>query len=147
MRFCLFYTGQYAYISPANIFTDTGQVGRLISTKIPTNAGDKCVSFYYEMNGKHIGYLDFFIRTMNTKKFYTYWSVKGHHGNYWQRGAFTIPNRNEPYEVWYLLIWLTLLCQVYSNSATLTGHLFAKALLVQLPFLWRSRKIRNKKNY
>jgi len=88
----------YAYLS-AKTPEDDYKMGRLISNVVEDFSSDQCVSFYYQMNGKHIKYLDFFIKTTEKDLFFTYWSRKDHQGNRWRKGAFTIPKQPESYEV------------------------------------------------
>lgn len=91
--------GRYAYLSATDPFYHNAQVGRLISNKIPANKDGRCVTFYYQLNGKNINYLDWYIKIVDKQEFYTYWQRNGHQGNYWQRGAFSIPPRGDPYEI------------------------------------------------
>ena len=95
--------GRYALVAGTDPLQHTNQVARLISRQIDPRNGNLCVTFYYQLNGKSIGYLDFFIKTVKSKQFETFWSRKGHQGNYWKKGAFTIPAQSEPYEVYTLV--------------------------------------------
>ena len=88
----------YAYLTSRKS-EENGKAGRLISNAIDDTSDDHCVSFYYQLNGKKIRYLDFFIRTTTSKSFVNLWSMKEHQGNVWKRGGFTIPKQSEGYEV------------------------------------------------
>ena len=91
-------TGYYAYIesSPPRY---PGQVSRLRSKWwIPKNFGKKCMSFFYNMNGKHIGYLDLFLKT-KSGKFVNLWRKTGHQAPEWRNAEVQLKKMNEPYLV------------------------------------------------
>ena len=93
--FC-FYLAQYAFLTSRGSWEDQ-KVARIISPMVK-NKDSICVSFYYQMNGKSIGYLDMYIKT-KSKKFITYWMREGHQGNEWKKSSFTVPKQDEEYQV------------------------------------------------
>ncbi|XP_063774936.1 LOW QUALITY PROTEIN: MAM domain-containing glycosylphosphatidylinositol anchor protein 1 [Pseudophryne corroboree] len=82
-----------------------GDKARLISpmynvtTKFPSHKVSYCVSFYYHMYGRHIGYLNMVLRVMNigtTNS--TVWSKNGNLGNRWQHASVHI-SPSGPFQV------------------------------------------------
>ena len=89
--------GYYAVLVAENKYKDNNKVGELISSAIRTPNNDKCVVFYYMMNGASITHLQIFVRVNN--KYFKLWHKVGHQGNYWQRGAFSLPKSDVKYYV------------------------------------------------
>ncbi|XP_072266112.1 MAM domain-containing glycosylphosphatidylinositol anchor protein 1 isoform X4 [Pyxicephalus adspersus] len=81
-----------------------GDRARLISpmynvtvAKIKPKAPSYCISFYYHMYGRHIGYLNVLLRTMNSGDT-PVWSLSGNNGNKWQLANIQI-NPARPFQV------------------------------------------------
>lgn len=87
---------QYAYIS-ATSPSQSDKRGWLISKTIPANKGPVCVSFYYNMNGRQMGALNFLVRKLG--KLWLYWQRKELQTGDWKQGAFSIRKQNVSYEV------------------------------------------------
>ncbi|XP_066927592.1 uncharacterized protein [Clytia hemisphaerica] len=95
-----FITKHYAFLSGK--FEDSNvkyKDGRLISEPIFEFNQTHCVTFYYQLNGRNIKHMDLYIRLIKSGGFKNFWSLKGHQGNSWKRGAFTIDEQKEPYEI------------------------------------------------
>ena len=70
----------------------------LKSSEFPANSGDKCLSFYYNMNGKNMGTLKVTIRYKSGSSIEG-WQKSGHQGNQWNPAAVNLPASTEPYTV------------------------------------------------
>ncbi len=108
--FCL--SGTYAYIegSPPR-WPD--EVARLVSKDFPKEFGDHCMTFFYIMKGKHIGYLDLHLKT-ESKEIMNLWHKNGHQGPDWYNAAVNLPDLEEPYKV---------MLRVLGSGQTLTINL------------------------
>eukprot|EP00794_Sanderia_malayensis_P012311 gene12311-13581_t len=89
--------GTYAFIegSPPR-WPD--EIARLISKDIPAEFGDHCLTFYYIMKGKHIGYLDVHLKTASNE-IMNLWRKNGHQGPDWYNAAVNLPDLEEPFKV------------------------------------------------
>ena len=89
--------GTYAYVegSPPRW---PNEVARLISKKFMPGFVEECFTFYYLMNGKHIGYLDLSIKTQSGKMTNLF-RKNGHQGPDWINAAVNIPDMKEPFFV------------------------------------------------
>ena len=74
------------------------EVARLISKKFMPGFIEECFTFYYLMNGKHIGYLDLSIKTQSGKLI-SLFRKNGHQGPDWINAAVNIPEMKEPFFV------------------------------------------------
>ena len=99
-RFLFRTAANYAYMTSKK-YEENGFTGRIISNAIDDPSNDHCISFYYQLNGKRIQNLDVFIRTIESETFTNFWTMRGHQGNTWKRGGFTIPKQAERYEVFF----------------------------------------------
>lgn len=99
--------GYYAVLKGNDPFMDNNKIGELISRPIRTPDSHKCVVFYFVMNGRSISYLRFYIRVNN--KFYKVWERNGHQGNFWQKGAISLPKSDVTYHVRLFRIYLVLI--------------------------------------
>jgi len=86
--------GYYAYVEAGSL--DHYKKVTLKSSEFPANFGDKCLTFYYNMNGKSMGSLIVKI-VYNSGSSMWIWDKKGHQGNYWKAAATNLPNSNEPF--------------------------------------------------
>ena len=91
------YPGHYAILKARDDIKDVDKIGELVSQVMRTSEGPKCIVFWYLMNGKSVNYLDISLRINN--KHFKVWQRKGHQGNYWHRGAFSLPKTEVEYYV------------------------------------------------
>ena len=95
--------GSYAYLSSIRQ-NDDQQLGRIHSPIIPAYSSKKCLTFYYQLNGRGVYYLDVHILLQGPQQqnfIQKYWRRFGHQGNYWQRGAVSITSWSNPYRVMF----------------------------------------------
>ena len=59
---------------------------------------EHCFTFYYMMNGKHIGYLDLSVKTKSNQMINLF-RKNGHQGNDWINAAVNLPDLNESFSV------------------------------------------------
>ena len=85
-------SGHYALLAARDPFKHVHQIGELISEPVDTSKGPKCAVFHFLMNGRTVRSLSVYLRLNN--KYHKVWTRAGHQGNYWHRGAFTIPQVN-----------------------------------------------------
>lgn len=90
------FVGYYAYIEAGSL--DHRKKVTLQSAEFPANFGDKCLKFYYNMNGKSMGSLAVILKYKSGSSMWV-WDKAGHQGNYWKAASAYIPNSNEPYTV------------------------------------------------
>ncbi|XP_065068435.1 uncharacterized protein LOC135693793 [Rhopilema esculentum] len=88
--------GYYAYVEAGSI--DHGKRAILKSPEFHANSGDKCLSFYYNMNGKKMGTLKVIIRYKSGSSIEG-WQKSGHQGNHWNPAAVNLPASTEPYTI------------------------------------------------
>ena len=74
------------------------EVARLISKEFPANFKLKCFTFFYQMNGKHVGYLDIHMKT-TSGEIINLWRKNGHQGNNWYNAAVDLPAANSNFKV------------------------------------------------
>ena len=70
----------------------------LESPYFSANSGDKCMRFYYNMNGKDMGTLRVMLIYQSGSSMWI-WDKTGHQGNYWKEAAANLANSKEPFKV------------------------------------------------
>lgn len=70
----------------------------LLSSELPANFGQKCLSFYYSMNGKNMGSLTLTLLLKSGNTMWL-WQKKDHQGTDWKAGVTNLPALNEAYRI------------------------------------------------
>lgn len=89
--------GYYIYIEASN--NQANATARVVSPRIQSGAGPKCLQFWYHMYGAHINTLNVYVQdgaNLGSPK----WTRKGTQGNRWKLGSLVI-NATTGYNVSY----------------------------------------------
>ncbi|XP_067879282.1 uncharacterized protein [Heterodontus francisci] len=87
--------GRYLYLE-ASYPQQSGEQAALIS---PLLRGQKCLAFWYNMFGKHMGSLNVFLKYENSPHWHKLWSVSGNQGRRWLNAEIDIFTNGEMYRV------------------------------------------------
>eukprot|EP00112_Aurelia_sp_Birch-Aquarium-sp1_P008322 Seg1913.8 transcript_id=Seg1913.8/GoldUCD/mRNA.D3Y31 product="DNA repair protein RAD50" protein_id=Seg1913.8/GoldUCD/D3Y31 len=88
--------GYYAYVEAG--YLDHKKSVHLKSAELPANFGDKCLVFFYNMNGKNMGSLTVSLLFKSGSSMWL-WERKGHQGLEWKPAGINLANSNEPYTI------------------------------------------------
>lgn len=94
----LLYLGYYAYIE-TSAPRRPGDNAIMTSPKLQSFTGSKCLTFYYHMNGTHVGQLNVYMVVNGHQTTTPIFSQHGNMGMYWIQGAVTIPAQGSFWQV------------------------------------------------
>eukprot|EP00794_Sanderia_malayensis_P016218 gene16218-17851_t len=89
-------SGFYAYLEAGSMYHKT--TAKLYSSQLPANFGEKCLNFFYSMNGKTMGSLTVTLRFSSGTTMWL-WQKTGHQGVDWKAGAVSLPKMTESYSI------------------------------------------------
>ena len=79
------------------------KIATLSSPFITSYTGEKCLSFYYQLNGgRHLNKklaLEAYVEHKDGQKKYLPFVKGGHHGNYWRRAAVKVDGMTQQFRV------------------------------------------------
>ncbi|XP_071499310.1 MAM and LDL-receptor class A domain-containing protein 1-like [Diadema antillarum] len=90
--------GYYIYTEASNP-RRPGDIANLLTPPLVANGGDKCFSFYYQLNGEDVGSLRILFQRENSTDRDTLREWSGDQGTVWQKASITISQRNYAFQI------------------------------------------------